>query len=174
MAPTLHQQIPEGDAFVEPRDVETVRGLLAAAEALGLDPAVVRTQSGGYLAPAEVVDLFLENSAETAAVVTTTQEPVDEFGFLTEPDAGTGEVPAGDGDGNSEQPGGEAGEQSDPDGAGEQTDGDELVEPKKTAAKPEWVAYAVAKSAQTDEPLTEEQATALTTAQLIERFGASE
>lgn len=152
MAPTYHQQIPEGYAFVEPRDVTTVRGLLTAAEALNIDPAVVRTQMGGYLAPSEVVELFLETSfdsaAESGTIVSTSEKSatLSEFGFVADGETGEGE---------------ESGE-------------GELVAPKKTAAKPEWVAFAVAKSASTDEPLTEEQANELTTAQLIERFGASE
>lgn len=66
-----HQQIPEGQAFVEPRDVETARGLIAAAESLDLDPAVVRTQAGGYLAPVEVVEAW-EGGSDT--VVTTADD----------------------------------------------------------------------------------------------------
>lgn len=66
-----HQQIPEGHAFVEPRDVETARGLIAAAEGLGIDPAVVKTQQGGYLAPTEVVEAW-EGGDDT--VVTTADD----------------------------------------------------------------------------------------------------
>ena len=66
-----HQQIPEGHAFVEPRDVETARGLIAAAESIGVDPAVVRTQQGGYLAPTEVVEAW-EGGDDT--VVTTADD----------------------------------------------------------------------------------------------------
>lgn len=162
MAPTRHQQIPEGEAFVEPRNVETVRGLLAAAEKLNLDPSVVRTQSGGYLAPAAVVEAFLADSPE-GVDVTEHDDSVDEFGFA--------KVDTEEAGSDSESTG------SDTEG----TEGDtgsepvtEIEQPAKSAAKPEWVAFAVAKSAGTDEPLTEEQANALTTAQLIERFGASE
>jgi len=66
-----HQQIPEGHAFVEPRDVETARGLIAAAESLDIDPAVVKTQQGGYLAPVEVVEAW-EGGDDT--VVTTADD----------------------------------------------------------------------------------------------------
>lgn len=44
--------------------------------------------------------------------------------------------------------------------------------PAKTAPKPEWVAWAVAQSAATDEPLTAEEADQLyTKPELIENFG---
>ena len=69
-----HQQIPEGQAFVEPRDVETARGLIAAAEALEVDPALVRTQQGGYLAPVDVVTKWQEDG-ELGDDVSVTEAP---------------------------------------------------------------------------------------------------
>jgi hypothetical protein len=78
-----HQQIPEGHAFVEPRDVETARGLIAAAESIGVDPAVVRTQASGYLAPIEVVEAW-EGGDDT--VVTTADDVASETGGDETPD----------------------------------------------------------------------------------------
>lgn len=70
MAPIRHQQIPEGEAFVEPISGETARGLLAAAEELGLGPEAVRTQQGGFLAPAEVVEKWQEGDTGDAEITT--------------------------------------------------------------------------------------------------------
>jgi hypothetical protein len=70
MAPIQHQQIGEGEAFVEPISADTAKGLLAAAEELELDPGVVRTQLGGFLAPAEVVEKWQEGDTGDAQVTT--------------------------------------------------------------------------------------------------------
>jgi len=48
------------DAFYGPRSRENARLLLDTAKDLGLGPAVVRTQVGGYLVPEEVVDKINE------------------------------------------------------------------------------------------------------------------
>lgn len=85
MAPIRHQQIGEGEAFVEPRSVDTARGLLAAAEELGYGASVVRTQQGGYLAPVDVVEKWQEGDTGDAEVTMPdepepTPEPEEESG----------------------------------------------------------------------------------------------
>lgn len=47
--------LAEGEAFVPGRSPVKARELLAAAEAAGLEPGVVRTTSKGYIVPAELV-----------------------------------------------------------------------------------------------------------------------
>lgn len=44
------------ETFVNGKDRETARRLLAAAESLGLDSIVVRTARGGFIVPDEVWD----------------------------------------------------------------------------------------------------------------------
>lgn len=46
--------VEEGYAFVTPKGSVTARGLLAAAEALGLDASAVRSTMGGYYVPISV------------------------------------------------------------------------------------------------------------------------
>ena len=70
-----HQQIPEGTAFVEPRNVDTVKGLLAAAKELDVDPSTVRTQQGGYLAPTDVVAKWQEGEVGDDVEVTEAPKP---------------------------------------------------------------------------------------------------
>lgn len=45
-----------GETFVQGKDQQTARGLLAAAADLGLDPIVVRTVAHGFIIPNEVYD----------------------------------------------------------------------------------------------------------------------
>jgi hypothetical protein len=80
MAPIQHQQIGEGDAFVEPISADTAKGLLAAAEELELGPEVVRTQLGGFLAPVEVVEKWQEGDTGDAEVTIPGAEPDAEDG----------------------------------------------------------------------------------------------
>jgi hypothetical protein len=47
--------IPDGYGFVAGRSRETAKAILAAAEAAGVDAALVRTVTGGYIAPDEAV-----------------------------------------------------------------------------------------------------------------------
>lgn len=44
------------DVFYGPRSRSNARALLASAEALELDPSVVRTTQGGYLVPSELIE----------------------------------------------------------------------------------------------------------------------
>lgn len=74
MAPIRHQQIPEGHAFVEPRNPDTARALLEAAESLDLEAGVVRTQQGGYIAPTEVVEKYQATVGDDAGEVTTSEQ----------------------------------------------------------------------------------------------------
>jgi hypothetical protein len=49
--------INEGESFVAGLDADTAKKLLAAAEAAGLDPSVVRADAdGGFVVPAELVE----------------------------------------------------------------------------------------------------------------------
>lgn len=52
-----------------------------------------------------------------------------------------------------------------------ETEPGEVVRPKDYAPKPEWVRYAVAVTADTDNPLSEWDADDLTKTELIERYG---
>ena len=128
MAPTYNQQIPEGDAFVEPRNVETVRGLLTAAAELGLESSVVRTQQGGYLAPVKVVAKFQESVEDDTATITSAPSTEEE-------DEETEET------------------EEEPEVEDEETD----APPAKNASKADWEAYAVANGYEPDEGLTKEQ-----------------
>lgn len=56
--------IADGNAFVAGRDVEQVRRLLAIAEEIGLDPAVVQTRMGGYEVPAAIADVYEKEQAD--------------------------------------------------------------------------------------------------------------
>jgi hypothetical protein len=47
--------IPDGYGFVAGRSRETAKAILAAAEAAGVDPGLVQTIAGGYLAPEKAV-----------------------------------------------------------------------------------------------------------------------
>lgn len=59
--------LQDGQTFINGRDPETARRLLAAAEELGHDPSlVVLTTSFGYIVPDEVADaIATPDSAET-------------------------------------------------------------------------------------------------------------
>lgn len=50
--------IPEGYGLIPGRGTENARKALAAAEAAGVDPTLVRTVDDGYLAPLKVLDAF--------------------------------------------------------------------------------------------------------------------
>jgi len=58
--------IPDGYGFVAGRSRETAKAILAAAEAAGVDPALVRTVADGYLAPEDAVRKY-EGGDESAA-----------------------------------------------------------------------------------------------------------
>lgn len=45
-----------GETFVQGKDTPTARALLAAAEALGIDPIAIRTVARGFVVPNEVWD----------------------------------------------------------------------------------------------------------------------
>jgi hypothetical protein len=47
-------QLDDGDAYIQGRSPEKSRELLEAAEAAGIDPALVRTTSDGYIVPKEL------------------------------------------------------------------------------------------------------------------------
>jgi hypothetical protein len=47
-------QLDDGDAYIQGRSPEKSRELLEAAEAAGVDPALVRTTSDGYIVPKEL------------------------------------------------------------------------------------------------------------------------
>lgn len=49
-----------GETFVQGKDQQTARDLLAAARLLELDPIVVRTVNGGFIVPNEVWDTAQE------------------------------------------------------------------------------------------------------------------
>lgn len=59
------------------------------------------------------------------------------------------------------------------DGTGDapEADGGELRAPAKTAPKPDWVAFVVAKTADTDSPVTVEEADQMNKSDLIELYG---
>jgi hypothetical protein len=148
----MSTNVPEGQALIPGRSRDNARAALDAAEAAGLDPQVaVRTVQDGYLVPVAVLEHY--KAPEGA------DEPV------------TADAAAED-DGT----GGEPGEAIDGVNAGEveSTEGSEevLQAPAKSASKGDWVAFAVEASADSDSPLTEEEAQALTKDELIERFGA--
>lgn len=50
----MKYQLDDGDAYIQGRSPEKSRELLEAAEAAGLDTALVRTTSDGYIVPAEL------------------------------------------------------------------------------------------------------------------------
>lgn len=52
-----------GETFVNGKDPETARELLGAADALGLEPLVVRTATGGFVVPDEVWDYVEQQRA---------------------------------------------------------------------------------------------------------------
>lgn len=52
-----------GETFVQGKDRETARALLDAAEALQLDPSVVRTATNGFIVPNPVYDRVLAEHA---------------------------------------------------------------------------------------------------------------
>ena len=56
-----------GETFVQGKDPETARKLLAAAAALELEPLVVRTVTGGFVVPNEVWDHVEQQHQQTAA-----------------------------------------------------------------------------------------------------------
>lgn len=56
----------DGEVFVNGKTPETARELLGAAEALGLEPLVVRTATGGFVVPDEVWD-YVEKQRAGAA-----------------------------------------------------------------------------------------------------------
>lgn len=58
--------IQDGNAFVAGRDVQRVRRLLAIADELGIDPTLIRTQSGGYEVPSKIADAFEKEQADAA------------------------------------------------------------------------------------------------------------
>lgn len=110
------------DEFYGPRSRANARALLAAAETLGLDPGVVRTQAGGYLAPHEVVEIVvgvqdIQPDTEYEGEETGTEEQVADAQGGTE----EGGVP------------GEPGT-------------DDLKRPSQADSKADWLAYATAKS----------------------------
>jgi hypothetical protein len=148
----MSTNIPKGEALIPGRSRDNARAALDAAKAAGLEPYVVKTVQEGYLVPEAVVEHYKapEGSAEPEVAE-------------ADPDAPNG---------------GEAGEAIDGENAGETQPTDpqetesELKAPAKSASKGDWVDYAVAASKDTDSPLSEEEANALTQAQLIERFGA--
>lgn len=49
-----------GETFVQGKTQDTARGLLAAADALGLDRSLIRTVNQGFIVPNEVWDHFDE------------------------------------------------------------------------------------------------------------------
>jgi hypothetical protein len=142
-----HQQIPEGDAFVEPRNLDTVRGLLDAAAALDLDSSVIRTQSGGYLAPADVVAKWQDDGGEATVTKSGESRPeplTAEQSTETQADGSQTLIEAPD--------------------PGSETASAEA--PAKSASKGDWEAYAQTQGYDSAEELTK--------AELIERYGASE
>lgn len=50
----MKYQLDDGDAYIQGRSPEKSRELLEAAEAAGVDPALVRTTSDGYIVPKEL------------------------------------------------------------------------------------------------------------------------
>lgn len=65
--PTWMQPGPNiGETFVQGKTQQTARGLLDAAEDLGLNANVVRTMTGGFIVPNEVYDRW-EASANADA-----------------------------------------------------------------------------------------------------------
>lgn len=53
-----------GETFVADKSQAMARDLLAAAEALGLDPVEVRAVNNGFITTNEVVDLAMDSRAE--------------------------------------------------------------------------------------------------------------
>lgn len=56
--------IADGNTYVVGRDIEQVRRLLAIAEEIGLDPAVVQTRNGGYEVPNAVAEVYEKEQAD--------------------------------------------------------------------------------------------------------------
>lgn len=50
----MKYQLNDGDAYIQGRSPEKSRELLEAAESAGIDPALVRTTSDGYIVPKEL------------------------------------------------------------------------------------------------------------------------
>lgn len=50
----MKYQLDDGDAYIQGRSPEKSRELLEAAESAGVDPALVRTTSDGYIVPKEL------------------------------------------------------------------------------------------------------------------------
>jgi hypothetical protein len=77
--------IPEGYGFVAGRSRENAKAILAAAEKAGVDPSLVSTVIGGYLAP-EAAVIAYENRNNPTEEKAPSEEPAEE-----EPDAGSDE-----------------------------------------------------------------------------------
>lgn len=54
----------DGETFVGPKNQPTARALLDAAEALGLEPHVVRAVKGGFIVPDEVWETARSTQAD--------------------------------------------------------------------------------------------------------------
>jgi hypothetical protein len=52
-----HNNIDEGEAFVQGKTPENARALLAAAKEQGIDVALVRTANDGYIVPEALADV---------------------------------------------------------------------------------------------------------------------
>lgn len=106
------------DTFYGPRSRENARLLLKAAEELGYEPQVVRTTSGGYNAPEDVVEAVLGVS------------DIEEGKDYPAPDEGADGIPVLTN---------EAGDQDTSQAEEVET---ELVRPHNGASKADWVKYA--------------------------------
>ena len=63
MAPT---ELPEGYGFVGGQDPATARALLDAADSIEADQTGIRTQSGGFLVPEDILDAYNEAAGADA------------------------------------------------------------------------------------------------------------
>lgn len=65
------ENLDHGDTFVNGKDPQTARDLLAAADALGHDAGVVRTVQGGFVVPDDVWDHVARDYASASHGTTT-------------------------------------------------------------------------------------------------------
>jgi hypothetical protein len=71
--------IPEGFGIIAGRGTANARAALAAAEAAGLDPGVVKAVGGGYLVPDAVLAAFHEAAGAEPASAEPDETPTSEW-----------------------------------------------------------------------------------------------